>query len=112
MRSEFETKFNAALRNSRPSSKNLSVFALDIEHYLEQTGLFSGIRLKKTGEPERALFVTCQISDSSIAPGLVTEKLAQLWKEAPLGYGGEYDAYEFQHNAEQLQMRFVTVADR
>src|SRR5262245_45047801 len=113
MTDTFETKLRAALGNSRSSSRNLSTFALDIQHYLEKTGLFSRIQLKKTGEPERALRITCQLSDPTTTPGVVIEKLAQVWNEAPLGYGygGEYDAYEFQHSTEGIHMRFVTVAD-
>lgn len=111
MTDTFETKLRAALGNSRSSSRNLSAFALDIQHYLETTGLFSRIQLKKTGEPERALRITCQLSDPTITPGVVIEKLTQVWSEAPLGYGGEYDAYEFQHSTEDIHMRFVTVAD-
>jgi hypothetical protein len=111
MTDTFETKLRAALGNSRSSSRNLSAFALDIEHYLEQIGLFARIQIKKTGEPERSLRITCRVSDPTIPPGMVMEKLTQVWSEPPLGYGGENDAYEFQHSTEDIRMRFVTVAD-
>ncbi len=110
MTDTFETKLRAALGNSGSSSRNLSAFALDIEHFMEKTGLFSRIQLKKTGEPKRALLMTCQLSDPTTLPDLVIEKLAQVWNETPLGCGGEYDAYEFQHSAEDIPMRFVIVA--
>jgi len=42
---------------------------------------------------------------------VIIEKLMQVWSDAPLGYSGEYDAYEFQHSTEDIHMRFVTVAD-
>jgi hypothetical protein len=80
MTDPFETKLRAALGNSRSSSRNRSAFALDIQHYVEKTGLFSRIQ-------------------------------PQVWNPAPLGFGGEYDVYEFQHSTEDIHMRFVTVAD-
>jgi hypothetical protein len=83
---------------------------LDIEHYLEQTGLFSRIQLEKTGEPQRALLVRCQLLDPATLPATVIEHLERVWADAPLGYGGEYDAYEFQQNLDEVQMNFVTVA--
>ncbi|HEX8231600.1 MAG TPA: hypothetical protein VF826_20155 [Chloroflexia bacterium] len=110
MSGEFEAKLHSALRNARPSSKNLSAFALDIEHYLEQTGLFSQIQLEKTGEPQRALLVRCQLLDPATLPATVIEQLERLWAVAPLRYGGEYDAYEFRQNLDAVQMNFVTVA--
>ncbi len=110
MSSEFEAKLRAALGNSLPSSSNLSAFALDVEYYLEQTGMFSQIRLKKTGEPERALLVTCTISDPAASQSSMVEILKQIWVQAPLGYGGEYDVYDIQQSPDTVQMDFVTVA--
>jgi hypothetical protein len=108
--SGFPTKLRAALQNSRPSSRNLSAFVLDVQHYLEQTGLFSRIQSKKSGEPQCALLVRCQIRDPATSPSTVAEQLKRARVEAPLGYGGEYDAYEFQENSDSVQMDFVTVA--
>lgn len=110
MSGEFEARLHSALRNARPSSKNLSAFALDIEHYLEQTGLFSLIQLERTGEPQRALLVKCQLLDPATLPVTVIEHLESVWAAAPLRYGGEYDACEFRQNLDAVQMNFVTVA--
>ncbi|MGA7731060.1 MAG: hypothetical protein WCD37_07280 [Chloroflexia bacterium] len=109
MDSEFQARLRSALRNANSSSKNLSAFSLDIEHYLKQTGIFSRIQLKKTGEPQRALLVRCQLSDPSTSPSTVVEQLQRVWAEAPLGYGGKYDAYELQQDSHAVQMNFVTV---
>jgi hypothetical protein len=106
---EFQAKLHSALRNARSSSRDLSAFALDVEYYLGQTGLFSRIELKKTGEPQRALLVRCQLRDSYTLMAAVVEQLQRVWVEAPLGYDGKYDIYQLWHDTGVVQMNFVTV---
>ena len=52
--------------------------------------------------------VTCTLADSTTPPGQVAQTLARVWSEAPLGYGGDHDAYELEERADRVQMRFVT----
>jgi hypothetical protein len=110
MSDNFDAHVRTALRNSHSSSRNLSAFALDLDHYLEQTGLVSRIVIKKTGQAERSLLVTCQILEATTSQSKVIETLKQIWTEAPLGYGGKYDSYEVQQNGDAVQMDFVTVS--
>ncbi|HEX8235882.1 MAG TPA: hypothetical protein VF600_07995 [Abditibacteriaceae bacterium] len=45
------------------SSRHFSAFAIDVDHHLEQTGLFSRITIKKTGLPKYALNIICSLAD-------------------------------------------------
>lgn len=110
MDSIFRQNLQEALRNNQSNSRNLSAFAVDTDHYLMQTGLFTKVKTKKTGDPESALLITCTLAQRALAHGEVAHTLVQVWKDAPLGYGSEQDSYEITHHPDGVRMDFVTVA--
>ena len=40
----------------------------------------------------------------------MAQRLVRVWDDAPLGYGGVYDAYEVAEYPDRVEMRFVTMA--
>ena len=110
MQGRLQAIIRAALREGQPNSRNLSAFVMDVDAYLEQTGLFAKITYKKSGDPACALVVTCRLRDPSRPPAEVAQRLVRVWDDAPLGYGGAYDAHEVAEHADRVEMRFVTMA--
>ena len=110
MQGWLQASIRAALREGEPNSRNLSAFAMDVVYYLEQTGLFAKIIDKKTGDPACALVVTCRLHDPSTSPAEVAQRLVRVWDDAPLGYGGAYDAHEVAEHPDRVEMRFVSMA--
>jgi hypothetical protein len=98
------------LREGQPNSRTLSAFALDVDAYLEQTGLFAKIAHTKSGDPACALVVTCRLHNPSTLPAEVAQRLVRVWDDAPLGYGGAYDAYDVAAHPGRVELRFVTMA--
>ena len=90
------------------SSRYLSVFAIDVDHHLEQTGLFSRITIKKTGLPKCALNIICVLADGSNTQAEVAAVLEQVWNEAPLGYYGGENSYKTTALTGEVQMQFTT----
>lgn len=93
------------------NSRNLSAFALDIHYYLEQTGLFSKIKTKKTGQANCALIVIGRIANASTTQEEVAQTLERIWHEAPLGYGHQHDSYKITLLTGEVQMQFATRTD-
>ena len=110
MQGRFQASIRAALREGQPNSRNLSAFAIDVGAYLDQSGLFAKITHKKSGDPACALVVTCRLHDPSRPPAGVAQRLGRVWDDAPLGYGGAYDAYEVAEYPDRVEMWFVTMA--
>ena len=98
-----------ALSRNRLSSRTVSAFAIELDHHLAQTGLFATVRTKKTGKPECALLGTCTLTDPAITQSEVAETLARVWVEAPIGYGGNDDAFEITQRVDCIRLEFVTV---
>jgi hypothetical protein len=111
MEGRLQSIIRAALQEGRPNSRNLSAFAMDVVAYLEQTGLFTKIIRKKSGNPACALVVTCRLHDPFSSPAEVAQRLVHVWNDAPLGYGGIYDAHQVAEHLDRVELRFVTMAD-
>ena len=68
------------------------------------------ITQKKSGDPACALVVMCRLHVPSTPPTAVAQRFVQVWNDAPLGYGGVYDAHEVAEHPDRVEMRFVTMA--
>ena len=106
---ELQRKIQDALRRNRINSRNLSAFAMDVTEYLRQTELFTEIHVTKTGKPDQALDIHCELARNTVAPSEVAQTLKRVWEEAPLGYGN--DSYEVTEKDANVQMRFLAVSD-
>ena len=65
--------------------------------------------MKRTGQPECALLVTCTLTDPATTQSKVAETLARVWAEAPIGYGSDDDAFEITQRVDYVRLEFVTI---
>ncbi len=92
------------------NSRYLSAFAIDLQHHLEQTGLFSRIQVRKTGLPQRALIVICSLSDGTQTQEEVARILEKVWHEAPIPYEGSTNSHKITTLTGEVQFVFA-IAD-
>ncbi|HEX8682508.1 MAG TPA: hypothetical protein VF707_09365 [Ardenticatenaceae bacterium] len=104
----FQNQLHLALRHNRASSSYLSAFAQAPLYYLDRTALFSRIKTKKSGNPESALVLLCQLATPATSSSEVIKVLEQVWKDE-LTAGNVADAFEIEEQAGRIEMRFVAV---
>ncbi len=107
MTTQFEHNIEIATKHSQLSSRDLSAFAIDIDPFLQETGLFARIVTKKTGNAECALMTRCIIANASKLPKEVALLLEQVWNLS-LRYEGPLDAYQLVIGSNTVELRFVT----
>ena len=89
------------------SSRHLSAFAIDLDYHLEQTDLFSRIKIKKTGSPQRALIVSCSLRDETKTQKEVAQILEKVWHEAPIPYAMGENSHKITFTNGEVQFVFV-----
>jgi|GEM_PF-2866473 len=88
------------------SSSHLSAFALDLHYALEQTGRFSSIVIKKTGQSQCLLEVKCSLTDASSQPSEIGELLESVWREVE--YAGGENTCQIAYSQEAVELWFST----
>jgi len=104
---EFAALVSQSLRLAPASAgANLTGFALDLAHALEQRAMFSGVRVKKTGDQRCMLRATC-IAQPAVD---VTALLLHIWED-DLRYAA-YAARRVIRHGQTTELAFVTRSDR
>jgi hypothetical protein len=91
-------------------SGNLSGFGMTADHALEATGLFSKVRYKKTGDPRRAIVISCYPHRPRLSASEVRRSLEEVW-EQDLDYGGQPSSYEIRSEPGKILLEFVTSSE-
>ena len=91
------------------NSRYLSAFAIDLQHHLEQTDLFSRINVRKTGLSQCALNIVCSLSDEMKTQEEVAQILEKVWHEAPIPYQGSMNSHKITFATGEVQLVFTVV---
>jgi hypothetical protein len=86
---------------------NLLGYEIDIDTYFEDSGMFEGIDVRRTGDPRCALYATCTTTDSNPSEQAIEAELERIWLTR-LGYR-HWKKHEFETTSETISLRFVTI---
>jgi hypothetical protein len=105
-----ELRREALSKGRFAESRSLGGFGMDADYALEQTGNFVKIRCKKTGDPRRAIIISCRPSSANLRTSHLRRSLKEVW-EQDLDYGGQPSGYEFGEEQGKLLFEFVTSSE-
>lgn len=108
---DIEQEISSLLKRRRVSSStDLEGFVIDALHFLEESGPFANVKVKKTGDPRAAVVITCSVADLSLSASDLVAALERIWTEE-LAYVGGLEQHQTRVEADQIELRFMSEAD-
>lgn len=92
---------------SRNTGHDLQGFAIDLDSFLDSSGLFDGVQVTETGEDDCMLVAKCQVRDG-ISLGRAKDEVCRIWQRS-LRYR-EFSDYLIDESPVGFSFRFVTLA--
>jgi hypothetical protein len=101
-------KDRVAGRYDQSPGSDLDGMLEDLRAALGSSGLFSELRLRKTGSPRHLVEARCAPSSANVTPATIRAELERVWQEQ-LRYD-DFAAHAVEHTASALIFDFLTVA--
>ena len=96
-------------RGNPMSSSQLDGIIIDLNYFLEESGIFEVVKIKKTGEPWSMVEIKCKIVLGAISSQEIIATLEQAWRKVQYQH---FEAHIILRKDKNFQLDFIIeVAD-